>query len=268
MPQIGSTVKYAYIVCHNEDISKLEGALKTEGLDVKVNRQIPNDSVDVSSSIKCLQNHLSIWKKVANADFNVIVVESDFVPVVGFSKLATPFPPEKKNESFAYLYACGIEVYDLLDGGYLRGHSGSTVAYFLNPKAAKILIEYANTIINDDTLNNYSTWDTRLRQFLQARGVNSFVPFRNFGEHGGMPNSEHANKGLEGTHRADRLAARLHFLPLYAQNSSFSFFRIRAKAWTWGVGRLVLGRMTTKESILRQQFRFSFIKKLAHRLTF
>jgi len=266
--KVRSLADSAYIVCYKENVDELECALSKEGFSVYVSRQQALDSSShVSASIRCLQNHLTVWEKIAECGVSAVIVEADFVPVIGMRRLPPPFPLNKESESFGYLYACGIEVYDICNETYFRGHSSSTVAYYVNSNAAKLLIKFSKEVLAGN-VEQYSTWDTEIRYYLQCRGINSFVPFRNYGEHGGLPNPEHASKGLDGTHRADRLAGKLHFLPGYARGSSFIFYQVRVKAWFWGVGRLILGRSTTKNSILRQGSPIKFIVKLACRLFF
>lgn len=258
----------AYIVCYRENTALLKNSLKQEGFEVIESRQADKIGDTTSFSINCLLNHKSVWSEVSLGNSGVIVVEADFVPAIGMAKLTVPFPPELSQESFGYLYGCGIEVYDLINNKYMRGHSGATVAYYLCPKAAQILCKYSDTLLKRHSAESYSTWDTEIRYFMQNYGVNSYIPFHNFGEHGGLPNPEHSARGLNGTHRADRLSARLHFLPLYAKGSRFRFYLERSMAWFWGVGRLVCGRMSTKESFQNQSSKAKFVWQLFKRLVY
>ena len=78
--------------------------------------------------------------------------------------------------------------------------------------------------------------------FAQKRGVNTYIPFRSYGEHGGTPNWEHREAGINPTHRADVLWGRLHFLPLYAKGSIIVYLICRARAKIRAILRLLSGR--------------------------
>ena len=266
MTSLQEITNKAFVVCYLENVDKLVDALCEEGFEVNINRQTDNSSTrKYSSIVKCLLNHYSVWKLVVEYNQPAVIVEADFVPIVGFGKLVCPFPPDQREISFGYLYGCGIEVYDIVKGLYARGHSASTVAYYVSPLAARYLCEFVNDFLDNNNPEEYSAWDTRIRKYIQNRGVNSFIPFRNFGEHGGRPNSEHDNVGLNGTHRADVLAGPLHFLPIYSMGNKMIFLRERLQGRCWGIGRLLLGRIIKMHDVRRQQSPFRMVSFVVKR---
>jgi hypothetical protein len=89
-----------------------------------------------------------------------------------------------------------------------------------------------------------------------GKGGKCFMAYRQFGEHGGMPNKEHRSAptgilirlplvsrlGIGLNHHADVLRAPLKFLPAYATGSRLRYWRKRAEGRTLGFLRLVAGR--------------------------
>ena len=261
MPDLLVVTDTVYIVCHSENVDHLLSALTMEGFSVKVNRQVlDRGHSDYSLIIRCLINHYSVWKKIAKSNNAAIVVEADFVPVKGFGRLPCPYPASQRERSFGYLYGCGIELYDIVNSGFARGHSASTVACLISPLAAHYLCEFAENIIETNDLTEYSPWDTRMRYYIQTKGINSFISFRNCGEHGGFANREHRRVAPREyyrhlrihNHRADVLAAPLHFLPAYAKDSHVVFWFVRTLYFMWGVGRLIAGKTLRMRDIKRQ----------------
>lgn len=254
MLSLRSIVSKAYVICYKEDVRSLVLALENEGFEVIVNRQ-PTISIykNYSPSVKCLVNHHSVWTQLVNHE-PAIVVEADFVPVCGMGNFDCPFPPSQSHKVFAYLYGCGIEIYDLVESKYARGHSSSAVAYYLSPLAAKYLNEFVEEFLSENDPKEYSTWDSNIRKYIQDRGVNSYIPFRNFGEHGGYPNIEHKEVWLNGRiHRADVLAGSLYFLPRYANQSRFLYLVQRCRARAWGIGRILFSKILKYHDIRRQK---------------
>ena len=70
------------------------------------------------------------------------------------------------------------------------------------------------------------------------------MPFRNYGEHGGLPNLEHQQNRLSKAHRADVLYGKLAFAPMYAkvngQVNRWQWLKGRAYGRIKGFGRLLL----------------------------
>ena len=126
-----------------------------------------------------------------------------------------------------------------------------------------MLVDFADAEIQARNPETYTGWDTSLGFWLNERGIQSYLPYRHYGEHGGNPNPEHRAAGLRATHRADLLAGRLAFLPVYARGSRIRYWRVRLAARAWGVLRLLAGRYlawhdfrrsTSKARLLRVAF--------------
>ena len=96
----------------------------------------------------------------------------------------------------------------------------------------------------------YSAWDSEVDAFLLKRGLKNYLPFRNYGEHGGgQPNPEHRAFGLSTTHRADVLYRKLAFPPPYA--AYYWPPAVRLQARLKGIARLLMGRFV-RVPILRE----------------
>ena len=84
------------------------------------------------------------------------------------------------------------------------------------------------------------------------QGAEAYIPLSHYGEHGGLPNPEHARLGRlprAGVHRADNLAKRLRFLPEYAEGSYVKFFIERCKGRLLGWARLLSGRWVVRTDV-------------------
>src|SRR5262249_3710135 len=110
-------------------------------------------------------------------------------------------------------------------------------------------------------LGEYSSFDTKIGYWLKDRGIESFIPYRHYGEHGGIGNPEHIAAGLGRQHRADALEGRLAFLPTYAKGSILRFWKVRVRARFWGVLRLLSCRFLAWHDFMRsdrmQMIRFA-----------
>lgn len=195
-----------------------------------------------SSSYLCLLNHKQAWEQAAKLEKLTLIVEADFVPVLGLGKLPIPFNSGDRNMGVAWLYTCAPQIYSVSEDGYAQGFSTSTVAYLITPLSAKYLIELATEITEKIGATNYSTWDSTVDSFLRHRKLKNYVPFRNYGEHGGVPNPEHSKNGLSSTHRADILYGNLAFMPLYTTEYRQNYLMVRLKARLKGLIRLLLGK--------------------------
>jgi hypothetical protein len=234
-----------FILAFMEDTSRLERALKLEGFrEIKIIRPSYSDEeLKYSRIARCLLNHENAWKECASKKGLSIVLEADFVPVVGFGQLPLPFPIHRTGTAWGHLYSCAQRVYEIVDNNFVRGHSAAPVAYVLDAKAAKVLMEFVDHEFSAHSIENYfKPWDTYIRMFGQNRGVNLYIPFRSYGEHGGIPNPEHKMTGINPIHRADVLWGRLHFLPLYSRGSVLVYYICRVRARTRAILRLLSGR--------------------------
>src|SRR6202040_1429474 len=96
------------------------------------------------------------------------------------------------------------------------------------------------------------TFDSHLQWFAMGQGAEAYIPLRHYGEHGGMPNPEHAQLGRlprAGVHRADNLEKRLRFLPDYARGSRVRYFVERCKGRLFGWARLLSGAWVSKTNV-------------------
>lgn len=231
------------VIAHKEDTSCLSAALRKQGFEVgEVRGPYSPEQERYSSIMRCLVNHAHAWEISASRNESVIVVEADFVPVRDFGNLPVPAPPARFRNCLPYLYACGPEIWDL-DGPVARGHAGATVAMVIWPEVAGLLLEFFHEQIRANPDGSYCPWDTRLGYWLKKRGIESYLPYRQYGEHGGIGNAEHNGAGLGGSHRADALKNALEFLPAYARGSQLRFLCVRIQARLWGWLRLVAGRL-------------------------
>lgn len=245
MVQINQVVRRAYIVAYREDTAPLERALTEEGFQVFTLR--PNYSPveqTYSQTIRVLINHASAWRACEASGEPALVVEADFVPVKGMGKLPLPFQVTKLNHAWGWLYACGAALWHLDEQAFACGHSAAPVATVMSPETARVLLQfYQHELATIDPLQ-YSLWDTSIGHFAKANGIHSWLPYRQYGEHGGIPNPEHLQATMicSVTHRADVLYGPLHFLPAYARGSRFRYLYTRIKGKLWGLGRLLTGR--------------------------
>jgi hypothetical protein len=240
--EIGKT----FIIAYKEKTDQLESHLTGEDLDCEVLRQKHRPEYeDYSPSYLCLLNHKTAWEIARLQSKPTLIVEADFVPVIGFGDLPLPFPGEQENVGVAWIYNCAPQIYSVSSEGYAEGFSVSTVAYIVTPKAADSLLELEVKIRENPGPKNYSSWDSTIDGFLRQRKFQNYIPFRNYGEHGGKPNLEHQKFGLSKVHRADVLYGKLAFIPPYLQDESHQNSKLlmsRCQARIKGIARLALGK--------------------------
>lgn len=236
--------QHVFVVKHTENTSDLENALSREGFIVElIMGPYPAGSESFDGIMRCLINHMNAWRRVCEVDQPALVIEADFVPVIGFGRLPLPMPSCSKDVAcFSYLYSCGPVLYGMDARGNLFGHAASTVAYALTPPTARFLLGFARRIL-DETDGSWQPWDSRLSVFLRHEvGVRTHFPVRQYGEHGGIPNPSHKGRVVRAWHHADVLAGRLAFSPAYARGDHFRMANHRVRAFLWAWGRLVTGR--------------------------
>lgn len=240
-----------FIARYLEDVSALQVALESEGFKVDATpMQYTETEEALTGQAKCLLTHRRLWQRCAERSGYSIVAEADFVPVSGFGRLPLPFDPGLHPSAFAWLYAASPTLYRGDADSGIIGDSSGTVCYLLDSQGAKALLDLFDTELRH-TLHVYTTWDGMIGPYLRReRGIPTFVPFRQAGEHGGLPNPEHKRFRRMPPHRADVLYGRLAFLPSYAQGSSILSAAVRARAKLKGLGRLVVGR-TVRWNILK-----------------
>jgi hypothetical protein len=241
------SIEQVLIIAYKESTELLEHTLVHAGFGYEVLRQHPQpDHQNFSPSYRCLLNHWQAWQRASVAARPTLIIEADFVPVVGLGQLPLPCNPKQPRLGITWLYLCAPQLYSLSQEGFAEGFSTSMVAYIVTPESAKALMELAEAVREQAGPFAYSTWDSTVDRFLRDRGFKNYIAFRNYGEHGGRPNPEHRQHGLSSEHRADVLYGKLSFLPLYAVTDDKKLYRkyiwIRLQGRLKGLGRLLLGK--------------------------
>lgn len=264
-PSLSVSVVQCVVVAYREDTAELERVLSREGFSPRVLRPAYTpEELGYSRTIRCLLNHATAWHLAAAAPGLTLITEADFVPCAGFGELPLPFDPVRHGEkAWAFLYAGGPRFFQILADGTLQGHAACPVAYVVSPTVARWLVDYVrDELQRQGDLTQYSLWDTQFQWHLMGRGALCFLPWRQYGEHGGAPNPEHQRAGvgvakrlrplgllgLGRNHHADVLAAPLTFLPAYARGSRWRLWLTRAEAKTVGWLKLFTGRMVLIQS--------------------
>jgi hypothetical protein len=233
----------AIIIAHKEDTAPLRIAFEAEGVSVdEVRGPYTDEQLKFSAIMRCFVNHANAWRIAAKRDRPTIIVEADFVPVKGFGDLPAPVPAAKFSNSLVYLYSTGPQIWDLATANVARGHGGGAVALLIPPKVAMLLLQFFDEQLDANPLGKYSPWDSDMGYWLMKRGIESYIPYRQYGEHGGLGMPEHAKFGLPRVPRADVLQGSLAFMPIYAKGSALRYWKTRMWARIWGVLRLLYGR--------------------------
>jgi hypothetical protein len=232
----------AIVVAHTEDTSPLVATLSSERFGVReVRGPYTDEQRTYSPNVRCLVNHANAWSIAAERERPTVVVEADFVPVVGFGDLGAPFPYRADPEPlFGWLYAgCSI-LYGIDADGFPYGHGSTMVAYVLNAAAARALLDFFGREMSRPSPGTYSRWDTYLGVYLRwERGTRNYIPVYQYGEHGGIANPEHKAVSGRWWHEADVLRGPLAFLPIYARGSRWRYRARRLRGWARGVVRVL-----------------------------
>jgi len=256
-------VKQVFIIAYKEPTEALESCFREEGFNCEVLRQKHLEEYKgYSNSYLCLLNHCQAWQRIIQENKPTLIIEADFVPVVGISQLPLPFNPSKKDVGIAWLYTCAPQVYYVSPEGFATGFSTSAVAYIVTPEAAKVLITLEEKIRQNPGPKSYSSWDSTIDNLLREQKLKNYLPFRCYGEHGGLPNLEHYRNNLSKSHRADVLYGSLAFLPIYAQgkNSTWlAFWWERLQARIKGIGRLLAGKYLRLATLRRNNYSCRFL---------
>jgi hypothetical protein len=255
------------IVAHKDDTAQLRMALRAEGFSVEeVRGPYTPEQMAYSAVMQALVNHANAWRIAAGRDLPTIIVEPDFVPVIGFGDLPVPVPSGEFDDSLAYLYSVGPEVWDLASADVARGRGGGVVALLIPPRVASLLLQFFDEELEANAAGKYRPWDSGMGYWLLERGIESYIPYRHYGEHGGIGNPEHAQFGLGRAHRADALHGRLAFLPTYAKGSAIRLWGTRIGARLWGALRLLCGRFLRWHDFRRSDDRSKMIRFAVGRL--
>ncbi|MEB3355274.1 MAG: hypothetical protein VKK04_00910 [Synechococcales bacterium] len=271
------------IIAYKESTTLLEKSLSQMGLLCEVLRQEDRPEYrGYAAAYRCLLNHHRAWERAAAADQPTLIVEADFVPVEQMGDLPLPFDPHQADVGVAWIYTCAPQLYSVTPQGFGEGYSTSTVAYIVTPQGARQLLAMLDTVTQTEG-TAYSNFDSRIDPFLRDRHLKNYIAFRNYGEHGGRPNPEHRRHGLSGIHRADVLAGRLAFLPLYACSDAalaatagdalpeptwadwWRYFRARGQARLKGLGRLAWGKFLRPKVVRRSRVPLRLLGFALHR---
>jgi hypothetical protein len=91
-------VKQVFIIAYKEPTEALESCFREEGFNCEVLRQKHLEEYKgYSNSYLTLLNHCQAWQRIIQENKPTLIIEADFVPVVGISQLPLPFNPRKKK---------------------------------------------------------------------------------------------------------------------------------------------------------------------------
>jgi hypothetical protein len=239
-------ISRSLIVCFREDVGQLEGALASADLKPQVLRASYTASELASpANTRALLSHRRAWQIAAEAPEYTLICEADFVPCKGLGDLPV-FWPAANPMAWGYLYQGSPRLLAILGPEqHLRGHCAPLVAYVVNSRVAECMLRFFDFEIEVFGTEKYFTFDAHLPWWLMGQGAEAYIPSKHYGEHGGLPNPEHAKSGVvtrAGHHRADNLAGPLTFLPQYARGSWLRYRKERAVARALGWARLCTGR--------------------------
>lgn len=244
-PNLAEAIGQTFILAYKESTDLLEKALTQSGLSCEVLRQADQPEYQHYASIyRCMLNHQQAWIRATQSSEPTLIVEADFVPVLGFGDLPLPFRIDQTDVGICWLYTCASQLYSVTTEGFGEGYSTGLVAYIVTPQAAQILCEFV-TEITEAHGTGYFNFDSYVDWFLRLHHLKNYIAFRNYGEHGGKPNPEHRRNGMSGIHRADVLYGKLAFLPPYVAASKHPGLHLllaRGRARLKGIGRLLLGK--------------------------
>lgn len=242
---LNELVRRSYILAYTEDVEPLFNALAEEKLNPEILRASYSETeLTFPRAIRTFLSHRAAWQRATELEGYTLICESDYVPCRGVGSFPS-FWPLSDPMGWGYLYAGSPRLLALVgENKYLRAHCSPLVGYVVNAAIARILLDFFQDEIDRHGTKAYFPFDAHLQWFVMGDGGHAFIPMRNYGEHGGFPNPEHAIFGAPraGQHRADNLAARLHFLPQYSRGSILSYLRVRAHSRLLGIGRLLANK--------------------------
>ncbi len=116
---------------------------------------------------------------------------------------------------------------------------------------ARLLLRYFDEDVGPDRLATYFNFEAHLQWWAMGQGAEAYMPMRHYGEHGGVPNPEHAKLGgiKRPAHRADNLAAPLAFLPPYAKGRRLKLLAERCSGRMYGLARLFTGKWISDTNV-------------------
>lgn len=267
-PRLVDCIDQTFAIAYKEPTEQLTQTLTEAGCHCNVLRQVHQPGYETySPSFLCLLNHRSAWELALRSTKPTLIVEADFVPVQNFAELPPPFDPEDEDMGIAWLYTCAAQVYNVTEKAgdrFAQGYSTSMVAYVVTAKSARLLIALAAQVEKEPGPREYSPWDSGIEYYLRDRGLHNYVPFQNYGEHGGVPNPEHGRNRLSKAHRADVLYGKLAFAPMYACDGGavnrWAWLKGRAYGRIKGLGRLLLLKYLRGEVVRKSAQRFALMR--------
>jgi hypothetical protein len=232
-----------YIIAHKEDTQRLENFFRQRGFQLRVlRRQYSPAEQALPSQLRCLLNHRDAWQAIADSGRAGLVIEADFVPIRSFADACAPFDPEVSPVAIGWLYAGGPVIYGFDQRGFALGSSSTAVALLIMPQAAAALVKFASDELAAAKPESL-LWDTYFcHQLRGTMNVATYIPLKQFGEHGGITNPDHSLHMARGWHQGDILLDRLAFMPTYARGNLLRFLAIRWRAALRGLVRVFTGR--------------------------
>ncbi len=252
--RFGDVVQRAIILCYKEGVSALTAALEIENIKVQIQRPVYNQKELLYTNMsRCFLNHVDAWEAASRSAGYTLICEADFVPCRGLKDFPV-FWPTANEYAWGYLYQGSPRLLALMGGWpfYLRGHTAPLVAYVINAPVARMMLKFSELEKSTYQLTEYFTFDAHLQWSVMGQGGLAFIPWRHYGEHGGLPNPEHRSSGRvfgEGIHHADNLMGPLHFLPPYAEGRVIRYWLIRMRWRALGLARLVARRWIMKTNV-------------------
>ena len=246
MKRLRDVVTKSIIVCYKEDVVDLHRHLSASGLaPMTLRGTYSEQELKLPATTRTFMNHRDAWRIAAETPGYTVICEADFVPCRDLATLPV-FWPLDNPLAWGYLYQGSPRLLAIVEpGAHLRGHCAPLVGYIINQTIAGILLQFYEYERAKHGLDSYSMFDAHLQWWAMGLGAEAYIPPRHYGEHGGLPNPEHAKHALlsrAGRHRADNLAGPLAFLPQYAKGSRVRYMRERIKYRSMGWGRLLTGR--------------------------
>lgn len=259
MKTLTEVVTRSLILSYQEDVAQLESSLTNAGLKPTVLRATYTaQEQKYPSNTRTFMSHRNAWRIAAETPGYTLICEADFVPCSKLGQLPVFWPLENPM-AWGYLYQGSPRLLSVIGpSSFLRGHCAPLVSYVINQQVADIMLRYFDHKIAECGTENYFAFDARLQWWVMGRGGEAYIPARHYGEHGGLPNPEHARLGRvsrSGRHRADNLVGPLSFLPQYADGSRIVYTWERIKARCFGWGRLMTRRWIIDTNVYTRDFR-------------
>jgi len=243
----------AIVLAYREDVTNLVSSLEREGFRVEVLRpDYSPEELTYSKNSRTFLTHQKAWRKAIATDGYTLICEADFVPCRGIGDFEIFWPTENPY-AWGYLYQGSPRLLAIIGPRhFLRVHTAPLVCYITNRLVASLMLTFFEHEKKEYDFRDYFTFDAHLQWHVMGLGGEAFMPKYHYGEHGGLPNPEHAKFGSlsrDGRHRADNLMSALHFLPLYAKGSYPYFLLVRLGAHFMGFARLAANRWIARTNV-------------------